>query len=97
LIYLPDKAIEEHYMSKAKSPKDEINVGAGGEWHQTAGGKHPPLTTNQGLVIADNQNSLKANPNGPTLQDEVFQQRRAIRIGFQRIPVRGDHTRATGA
>jgi len=32
---------------------------AGGELHQAAGAGHPELTTNQGLVIFDNQNVLK--------------------------------------
>jgi catalase len=39
--------------------KDERgNSGSGGEPHQQAGGKHPALTTNQGLHISDDQNSL---------------------------------------
>ena len=42
-------------------------VGSGGELHQQAGDKHPVLTTNQGLAISDNQNSLRAHARGPTL------------------------------
>jgi len=30
----------------------------GCEAHQTADGTHPALTTNQGVALADNQNSL---------------------------------------
>ena len=36
--------------------------GQGGELQQQAGGSHPVLTTQQGIAIADNQNSLKATP-----------------------------------
>lgn len=39
-----------------------IAIGNGGEWHQSVTTDQPVLTTNQGLPIADNQNSLCANP-----------------------------------
>jgi len=84
-------------MSKAKSPKDSIEVGAGGEWHQLAGGEHPPLTTNQGLLIADNQNSLKANPHGPTLLEDFILREKIFHFDHERIPERIVHARATGA
>jgi len=47
-------------------------VGLGGELHQIAGGAHPRLTTNQGVAVSDNQNSLKANPRGPTLLEDFI-------------------------
>ena len=84
-------------MSKAKSPKDSIEVGAGGEWHQVAGGAHTPLTTNQGLVIADNQNSLKANPSGPTLLEDFILREKIFHFDHERIPERVVHARGTGA
>ena len=84
-------------MSKVKSPKGDIDVGAGGEWHQVAGGDHPPLTTNQGLVIADNQNSLKANPHGPTLLEDFILREKIFHFDHERIPERIVHARATGA
>jgi len=45
---------------KKRAPvKDEPGItGSAGELHQQAGGKHPALTTNQGLQISDDQNSL---------------------------------------
>ena len=42
----------------AHATKDKASVGNAGELHQTAGGSHPSLTTNQGLPVSDNQNSL---------------------------------------
>ena len=84
-------------MSKAKTPKDDIEIGAGGEWHQLAGGEHPPMTTNQGLVIADNQNSLKANPHGPTLLEDFILREKIFHFDHERIPERIVHARATGA
>ena len=52
-------------------------TGPGGELHQHAGGQHPPLTTNQGVPVADNQNSLRpAGMRGPTLlEDFVFREK----------------------
>jgi catalase len=35
-------------------------IGNGGEAHQLAGGTHPPLTTQTGAIISDDENSLKA-------------------------------------
>ena len=43
-------------VPSSSNPSTET-TGAGGELHQTVGGKHLALTTNQGLPIADNQNS----------------------------------------
>ncbi|MBL8258601.1 MAG: catalase, partial [Candidatus Competibacteraceae bacterium] len=46
------------------------------ELHQQAGGDHPALTTNQGVPISDNQNSLRATPRGPTLiEDFIFREK----------------------
>jgi len=39
----------------------------GGDTHQTTDNKHPVLTTNQGIHVSDNQNSLKAGQRGPVL------------------------------
>jgi catalase len=69
---------------------------AGGELHQIAGGDHPPLTTNQGVVISDNQNSLRANPHGPTLQEDFILREKITHFDHERIPERIVHARGTG-
>jgi catalase len=71
-------------------------MAAGGELHQTAGGGHPPLTTNQGVPISDNQNSLKANPRGPTLLEDFILREKITHFDHERIPERIVHARATG-
>ena len=43
-----------------------VMTGAGGEVHQSAGGATPVLTTQQGVPVADDQNSLKIGARGPT-------------------------------
>ena len=56
--------------SGTRSPKKqsagnpEAQPATGGELHSIAGGQHQVLTTNQGVALSDNQNSLKANPRG---------------------------------
>lgn len=71
--------------------------GSGDELHQQAGGKHPPLTTNQGIPVADNQNSLRAAPRGPTLLEDFVLREKITHFDHERIPERIVHARGTGA
>ncbi len=57
-------------QEKGPAPNGDSQLAAGGELHQIAGGEHPALTTNQGVALSDNQNSLRANPRGPTLLED---------------------------
>jgi catalase len=72
-------------------------TGGGGELHQIKGGKHQALTTNQGIGIGDNQNSLRANPRGPTLLEDFILREKITHFDHERIPERIVHARATGA
>ena len=72
------------------------STGHGGELHQTAGTRDPVLTTNQGLPISDNQNSLKANPKGPTLLEDFILREKITHFDHERIPERIVHARGTG-
>ncbi len=74
-----------------------ISVGNGGEWHQAVTGDQPALTTNQGLPISDNQNSLRANPTGPTLLEDFILREKITHFDHERIPERIVHARGTGA
>ena len=69
---------------------------AGGELHQIVGGEHPALTTNQGVALSDNQNSLRANPRGPTLLEDFILREKITHFDHERIPERIVHARATG-
>ena len=66
------------------------------ELHQEAGGDHPSLTSNQGLVISDNQNSLRAHPLGPTLLEDFILREKITHFDHERIPERIVHARGTG-
>ena len=72
-------------------------LGGGGELHQAAEGKHPSLTTNQGLPVSDNQNSLKANPRGPVLLEDFVLREKLTHFDHERIPERIVHARGTAA
>jgi catalase len=67
----------------------------GGEIHQVAGGTHPPLTTNQGLPLSDNQNSLKSAPRGPFLLEDFILREKITQFDHERIPERIVHARGT--
>src|ERR1035437_2659841 len=82
---------------QSESEETSVSVGNGGEWHQTATGDRPMLTTNQGLTISDNQNSLRANPSGPTLLEDFILREKITHFDHERIPERIEIGRASGA
>jgi catalase len=63
---------------------------------ELAGGEHPSLTTNQGVALSDNQNSLRANTRGPTLLEDFILREKIFHFDHERIPERIVHARATG-
>ena len=74
-----------------------LSRGAGGELHQTASGEVPVLTTNQGVPVADDQNSLKAGQRGPTLLEDFHFREKLFHFDHERIPERVVHARGMGA
>lgn len=55
------------------------------------------LTTNQGLPITDNHNSLKAGPRGPSLLEDFVLREKITSFDHERIPERAVHARGAGA
>ena len=55
------------------------------------------LTTNQGVKIADNQNSLKAGVRGSTLLEDFILREKITHFDHERIPERIVHARGVGA
>lgn len=74
----------------------DSQIAVGGELHQIVEGQHPPLTTNQGVALSDNQNSLRLNPNGPTLGEDFILREKITHFDHERIPERVVHARGTG-
>lgn len=81
-----------------KTPRPPRSAtGHGGERHDRAGGSHPPLTTDQGIPVADDQNSLRAHPRGPTLLEDFILREKITHFDHERIPERIVHARGSAA
>jgi len=59
--------------------------------------KPGPLTTNQGVLIADNQSSLKVGARGPALLKDFILREKITHFDHERIPERIVHARGSGA
>jgi catalase len=55
------------------------------------------LTTNQGVAVSDNQNSLKAGLRGPSLLEDFVLREKITHFDHERIPERVVHARGSGA
>ncbi|HAT3647957.1 TPA: catalase HPII [Raoultella ornithinolytica] len=65
--------------------------------HQRKGSENVPLTTNQGVRIADDQNSLRAGNRGPTLLEDFILREKITHFDHERIPERIVHARGSAA
>jgi catalase len=68
-------------------PLDRVRVDSAGQ----------VLTTNQGVAIADNQNSLKFGLRGPALLEDFVLREKITHFDHERIPERIVHARGSGA
>lgn len=82
--------------SSAKPSVTDLR-GNAGELQQQAGGIHPAMTTQQGIPVPDNQNSLKAYERGPSLLEDFILREKITHFDHERIPERIVHARGTGA
>ncbi|MFO0877457.1 MAG: catalase [Gemmataceae bacterium] len=80
----------------ARNVDIKLPLGSGGETHQTAGNGNPLLTTQQGIPVADDQNSLRAGPRGPTLIEDFHLREKLFHFDHERIPERVVHARGFG-
>ncbi|WP_027230019.1 catalase [Phyllobacterium sp. UNC302MFCol5.2] len=76
--------------------------GNGGETHQHVPEKGPHgaeghLTTNQGIHVSDNQNSLRSGERGPTLLEDFVLREKIFHFDHERIPERIVHARGSAA
>ena len=53
-----------------KTSPEKSALGSGGELHQVANEAENLLTTNHGVPVSDNQNSLRSGSRGPTLLED---------------------------
>jgi catalase len=81
----------------AKPSAGKPSVGEGGELHQTSRSTANTLTTNQGVAISDNQNTLKSGARGPSLLEDFVLREKITHFDHERIPERVVHARGTAA
>ncbi|WP_432380492.1 catalase [Duganella sp. P38] len=62
-----------------------------------ADGSDQRLTTNQGVPVADNQNSLKIGLRGPTAMEDFILREKLTHFDHERIPERVVHARGSAA
>ncbi|HEY6624501.1 MAG TPA: catalase [Acidimicrobiales bacterium] len=76
---------------------EEVERGAGGETHQSAGVGRPQLTTQQGIVVSDDQNTLRVGDRGPAALEDFHFREKIFHFDHERIPERVVHARGFGA
>jgi catalase len=85
--------------NKAATPGNgaRTTTGAGGELHQAAKAQDARITTNHGVPVSDDQNSLKAGPRGPALLEDFVLREKIQHFDHERIPERIVHARGSAA
>ena len=81
---------EKKSAGKSSSKIDDLSI-------NTENGAGQLLTTNQGLKINDNNNSLKAGERGATLLEDFVLREKITHFDHERIPERIVHARGSGA
>jgi Catalase len=84
-------------LRSSKILRNTLVAGPGGATHQTADAAQASLTTNQGVVVADNQNTLKSGVRGPSLLEDFAFREKITHFDHERIPERIVQARGSGA
>ena len=82
-------------MRKDKKDKDSAKVNDLAQFQENSNDQI--LTTNQGLRINDDQNSLKAGERGPSLLEDFHLREKITHFDHERIPERVVHARGSAA
>lgn len=83
--------------SKDDRASADMALGNAGEIHQRVPRNGAGLTTNQGIPVSDNQNSLKIGERGPTLLEDFVLREKIMHFDHERIPERIVHARGSAA
>ena len=83
--------------STAHFADQTIYQGPGGDTHQVADGERPILTTQQGIPVADGQNTLRVGTRGPAALEDFHFREKIFHFDHERIPERVVHARGFGA
>jgi catalase len=96
LLVSARKEVSVTKQSSSTTSETGSNFGPGGERHQDATGDNV-ITTNHGVPVSDNQNSLRAGPLGPVLLEDYVLREKVFHFDHERIPERVVHARGSGA
>ncbi len=88
---MPDQRDEVTYG------ETRVERGSGGETHQVAGDDRPRLTTQQGVPVADDQNTLRVGERGPDALEDFHFREKLFHFDHECIPERVVHARGFGA
>jgi len=92
----PVKAAAARTPTAPAKPGRDV-VGNAGELHQTATAPEQRITTNHGVPVSDDQNSLKAGSRGPSLLEDFVLREKIQHFDHERIPERIVHARGSAA
>ena len=90
-------SLQKNSNSDAVDTRYQEGTGQGGEPQDTTTDPKGRITTNHGVPISDNQNSLKAGARGPTLLEDFVLREKIFHFDHERIPERIVHARGSGA
>ena len=88
---------EKNRSSKTGAPALQAAALDGGLERVRVNDAGQVLTTNQGVPVSDNQNSLKAGLRGPTLLEDFVLREKITHFDHERIPERIVHARGSAA
>ncbi len=88
---------QQEDLQKVQYGEQTVGRAAGGETHQSAGDGRPVLTTQQGVPVSDDQNTLKVGDRGPQLLEDFHFREKMFHFDHERIPERVVHARGYGA
>lgn len=94
------KVIGKDTGATSRAAEFETRLGQGGELHQVApdeGADGAVLTTQQGVPVADDQNTLRVGARGPALLEDIHFREKIFHFDHERIPERVVHARGYGA
>jgi catalase len=88
----PSEAAGTHTLDRGNSNAklDQLE-----RWREDASGE--ALTSNTGVKVADNQNTLKAGERGPSLLEDFLMREKITHFDHERIPERVVHARGSAA
>lgn len=95
LASTPSEANQTGKYGDAAEPG--VNAAGGSLNRVRADSAGQTLTTNQGVAVSDNQNSLKAGLRGPALLKDFILREKLTHFDHERIPERVVHARGSGA